>query len=289
MKIPHRSRLVGIIAASSLLGVNSLSAQVVFDINGQQATAGPTAPGAVGLSAISSGSQANGSSILNYAGNTTNYNTITFNLTSFAAGVTLKLEGFSHQVNAEGVNPTTGAFDPNFRRTISARERGALTVAQGADNITNEDLYRDLLFSNHLRYTFSGLTPDTSYDLRFFVWDTATSPRALNNFYNYTQGDTLTAFGGIDQGNGSPTLPLNDDNESSVAGTFTTNSSGELIFRQSSFLWNGTSFNTAFADNARLNGFSIATTPIPEPSTFALLTSIAAFFSVARRRSRCAS
>lgn len=207
-------------------------------------------------------------------------NTTSNTFTGTALGTfSVQLQGYT----TASVNVTTGVISGSPNNNLSLRDRTLTFNSSPATNaygsgVTNNNVYSDLVFANHIVMTISGLAANSAYDLRVFTWDSNASGMAAQRLYDITAGANMSelgtiivggsAYGASVTGTTNPNLYIASNNQSSIASTFTSNSSGEIIVRMSSFGMTGGVINSSFGDNAKISGFEL--TLVPEPSSYAL-------------------
>ena len=98
-------------------------------------------------------------------------------------GITMRLSGNTTMASAT-TKDAAGNF--NSEGSLTARDRGTPSADTGS--FTFSDVYRDFLTANFLGIQFSGLTPNTSYAVRFYAYDNSGS--RTQTFADVTPGST---------------------------------------------------------------------------------------------------
>lgn len=187
-------------------------------------------------------------------------------LSATSGSVTLQLTGGSTLAAATTMD-VNGNY--NSTSTLVARDRG--TPSADVGGFTYSDIYRDFITANFQGIQFSGLTANTTYEVRFYAYDNSGS--RTQTFTDATPGST--GLSGTVTYTAAATFDTNTPNDIfSTLISATSDAQGRLFFTESG------------VGNTNVALFNAVVVSIPEPSSAALV--FGALGMLAFRRKRCA-
>lgn len=194
---------------------------------------------------------------------------------------TTSFSGLSTTYTATGTVGLTLTF-PATSGNYTARDRTGTTANTGS--FTYNSLYRDVVNSSsssgNLRFNFTGLLPNTTYELRFYAYDHNASASRTMIFTDWSSGTagTGTSTGSVTfAGSYVFTGAAEDNYRFSTLITATSTASGTLEIRET----------TGGAYASQFNGFEIASiSSVPEPSSYAAIAGALALTGAAVSRRR---